>query len=127
MRRLSMLMCISLISCTPPTGLEPPELKHPNELLMFELLQCNAQFHEIGPLRLFWRERIYLTTPDGKLGFVACAAFPYSDVVKCDQRWVRETTRVGLYEAASHEVCHIIGNLNEPPLECMIPAWEVCR
>ncbi len=121
------LGALVLASCASPTGPEPPELTHPNELILDDLVQCNAEFHGLGHIDIFWRSRINIVTEDGLLGIVACAANEGADYIQCDQEWVRGASRVGLKEVASHEVCHIAGFMDEPPLKCMMPAWEKCN
>jgi hypothetical protein len=121
------LLIVWSTACSSPTGPTPPELTHPNELILNDLVQCNAEFRGLGHIDIFWRSRIYITTANGALGIVACAANKGADYMQCDQRWVHGASRVGLKEVASHEVCHIAGHMDEPPLACMVPAWEKCN
>ena len=115
-----------------PTGPDPPELTHPNEILMQQFLNCNTDHHGISPVALwFFRgERAYFTVREGpnegKLAFAACRAGRGADYVTCDRRYIRETNRAGLADPAAHEVAHITGDMDEPPLKTMRPALAVC-
>jgi hypothetical protein len=98
-------------------------------LLMQALIDCNANYHSLGKIDLFWfkGERRWFELPDGRLGFAACGAWPDADYVECDHAWVLEAQRAELADAAAHEVCHITGDLREPPTECRDKALEVCK
>lgn len=112
----------------PPTGPTPPELSTPNELYLENRFECNALLHQLDfKIEIYWAPRRYATLPDGRLGIVACSAG--NTYVKCDQEWVnaKDTTREKLNEVAAHESCHIIGDLREPPTECMTRALDRCR
>jgi hypothetical protein len=126
---LALLLLLSGCGTTTSTGPEPPELGHPNEILMQALIDCNANYHSLGKIDLFWfkGERRWFELPDGRLGFAACGAWPDADYVECDHAWVLEAQRAELADAAAHEVCHITGDLREPPTECRDKALEVCK
>jgi len=111
------------------TGSKFPELTHPNELMMQALITCNADHHGRGEIKLSWfrGERRYFTTANGKLGFAACGAWPGANYVECDHAWVLQAQRAELADAAAHEVCHITGDLQEPPAACRDKAMETCK
>ncbi|NIN66065.1 MAG: hypothetical protein GTO63_15500 [Anaerolineae bacterium] len=114
----------------PPTGPTAPELTKPNELYLYNRLQCNALYHNLGyDIEIFWTPRRYVTLPDGRLGWIGCSANPGATYVKCDERWVNDstTTSTVLNEVAAHETCHISGDMREPPSECMAKALDRCR
>lgn len=130
MRALAVIALLFVAGCAVnPAGPTPPEFTEPNEFLMLELILCNADYHGLGPLELFWfkGERRWFELPDGRLGFAACGAWPGADYVECDHRWVLEAARAELADAAAHEVCHITGHMEEPPAECRDKALEVCK
>ncbi|KKK79271.1 hypothetical protein LCGC14_2835160 [marine sediment metagenome] len=121
-------LLLAAAGCAAPTDRALPELTHPNEVFMQEAINCAV--HALGTRELglrFWENREWFTLADGRLGFVACRAGPSSTAVKCDHRYVLEAKHLDLRETAAHEVCHVSGDYNEPPLECMGPVLEECK
>jgi hypothetical protein len=131
--RIVIVLALLLAGCQmmgAPTGPDYPELTRPNELYLFNRLQCNALHHGFAfEIQIFYVDRRYVTLPDGRLGWVGCSASPGADYVKCDERWVNDskTERSVLNEVAAHESCHISGDMREPPGECMAVALDRCR
>ncbi|KKL14048.1 hypothetical protein LCGC14_2519710 [marine sediment metagenome] len=111
-----------------PTGPDPPELTHPAEMDMQGAINCAADALGTRELELwFWYDREWITLEDGRLAFVACRAGLQSRVVKCDHRWVLESAHLERVETAAHEVAHVAGDYEEPPLETMAQALAVCK
>lgn len=120
-----------LVGCTsPPTGPTPPELTHPNEILLNELVQCNADYHGLGHLDIAFFDACRPTVaPDGKVGCSDGGAWPYANWVEFWHSWVLDPrrTRNDLADIAAHEVCHASGIWGEAEIPaCRDAAMKEC-
>ena len=95
---------------------------------MQALLDCNAEVQNVGPLELWFTEqREWITQEDGRLAFVACRAGRDAYYVTCERAWIHEAARTELAYAGAHEVSHIAGDYEEPPLKTMAAGLEKCQ
>ena len=129
--RRALLGVLFLAGCALPTAPDPPELTHPNEILLDELVQCNAEYHGLGPLQVrFFEVARPATLPDGQLGLVAGAGWPGATWVEFWHEWVLDPRRIrsDLAEVAAHEVCHVSGIWDEAAIPaCRDAALLVCN
>jgi len=105
------LIIVMIMGCasTPTT----PTAAHPNEVLVTEFTQCWADYHQLGPLAVYFHDNHINPDKPHSAGW----AWPGATEVHYVRPRVHEFSRWELLWLAGHEVCHVVGWWDENKTE----------